>query len=183
MRCFAPALLLALALTPARGQDFPLDPARSRLTYAMRHPFVAWEGTSRAVSGFVSVADGRVTGGRVAAPVRSFDSGVRGRDSDMLRAVDAARFPDVTFEVRTVSHLPPARHADDRNAFVAGTLTFHGVAQALTLPVLLTATPDGHRVRGTFAIEPTAFGVDPPSIVLIPAEDRLTLTFDLFAPR
>jgi polyisoprenoid-binding protein YceI len=181
MRCLVFALVLLAAALPAWSQAYPIDPAQSEITYAMSHPFVSWAGTSGRVTGVLVVEDGRVVGGRASAPVASFDSGVRGRDADMLRAVDAARFPDVTFEARAVSYLPPERRTDDRNAFVAGALTFHGVRREVTMPVYIDRSGDTFSVRGTFAVEPTNFGVEPPSILLIEAQDRIELTFLLTA--
>jgi polyisoprenoid-binding protein YceI len=60
---------------------------------------------------------------------------------------------------------------------VTGTLTFHGITKDIVAP----AKPQwgNHRlsVQGTFAVSLTEFGIDRPSLLMIPVEDRLSFVF------
>jgi len=169
------SLAALLVATAPAAQTYRIDPARSTLVYAMSHPAHDWTGTSRRVSGTLTVADGRLTGGRVAAPVTSFDSGNRSRDSNMATDTDAYLYPTVTFEARSVTP------GDGGRATVRGTLTFHGVARPVEMPATVDVTGDAVRVRGTFDVTLSAFGLSRPSLLGVRTRDWIGLTVDLVA--
>lgn len=170
----APAAQRTAAVTTYR-----IDPARSTIVYAMSHPAHDWTGTSRAVSGTLAIANGGIQGGTVAAPIASFDSGNRSRDSNMIEATEGYVHRTVSFQIARVTPLrTPTATA---NATAEGTLTFHGVRQALRVPVRVERSGNGLRVRGTFDVTLTDFGVDPPRLLGIRTRDRVELTFDLAA--
>ena len=176
------SVIVLLALAPvASAQTFRIDPAQSRIVYSMEHPMHDWTGTSARVSGTLTVAGGAVTSGRVSAPVQSFDSGNRNRDSHMAEATESYLYRDVTFEARTVTPLPAAQQTPSRNATVQGTLTFHGVSQPVTVPVHLDISGEEARVRGHFEVTLSAFDIDPPSLMMIKTRDWIGLDLDLVA--
>ena len=176
-RLLALAALLALAPLGAAQTAYRIDPAHSAITYAMSHPAHSWTGTSHHVSGTVSVSDGKVTGGRASAPIVSFDSGNRSRDSNMASDTEAYLFPNVTFEARSVTV------QDGGRASVRGTLTFHGVSRAVTVPAEVSVSGDRARLQGEFAVTLSEFGIEPPSLMMVKSRDWVGLTFDLVAVR
>ena len=141
----------------------------------MEHPAHDWTGTSRRVSGYLTVEDGRVTGGRVSAPVVSFDSGNRSRDSNMASDTEAYLYPDVVFEARSVTM------GSGSSASVRGTLTFHGVSRTVTVPTRIEVSPTQARVRGSFEVTLTEFGLERPSLLRIRSRDWIGLELDLVA--
>ncbi|HEX8385785.1 MAG TPA: YceI family protein [Rubricoccaceae bacterium] len=173
------SVLLALVTSGALAQTtYRVDTARSTVAYAMSHPAHDWTGTSRAVAGALTVGpDGSVTAASVSAPVRSFDSGNRNRDSHMVEATEAYVHRNVTFQLSRLT--PMARPTATANAMAAGALTFHGVRRAVTLPVRMDRAPSGLRVRGTFEVTLTEFGVDRPALLGVRVRDWIELTFDL----
>ena len=186
LRVLAACALRVLAAPPASAQapaarsvtTYRVDPARSTITYAMSHPAHDWNGTSRAVVGTLAIGgDGVVTGGRVAAPVTSFDSGNRNRDANMVEATEAYVHRNVTFELGRLT--PLERPTPTANATAEGALTFHGVRRAVRLPVRVDRTTDGLRVRGQFDVTLTEFEVEPPSLLGLRVRDRIGLTLDL----
>ncbi len=186
--------VVAFGIAPgaARGQSgtapvarpavaLAIDTGASSIVYDMRHPTHAWTGTSRAVSGRLFVgAGGVVTGGAVSAPVASFDSGNRNRDSNMIEVTGGATYRAITFQAVRVT--PLAAPTADATATVEGVLTFHGVRQAVRVPVRVEAAPGGGvRVRGAFAVTMTQFGIEAPRLLGIRTDDRIGLTLDLVA--
>lgn len=160
---------------------YRIDPALSTVVYAMSHPAHDWSGTSRSVTGTLAAApSGAVTRGTVSAPVASFDSGNRSRDSNMIEATEAYVHRNVIFQIARLA--PLATPTAAANAVAEGTMTFHGVRQPLRVPVRLERTTGGGlRVRGTFDVTLTQFGIAPPRLLGIAARDWIELTLDLVA--
>ncbi len=176
--------LFAAPLAAAQTTTFRIDPARSTVVYAMTHPAHSWEGTSHRVSGTMSVnAAGAVTAATVSAPVQSFDSGNRSRDSHMVEATEAYLYRTVTFALTSLAMLPTPTATT--NATATGTLTFHNVRQNITVPVLVQRSGSGDdvRVQGAFSVTLTQFGIPLPSLLGVRVRDDLHLTLDLSARR
>lgn len=180
--CAAVFAVAAVAAPPARAQtSYRIDPATSQIVYSMSHPTHRWSGTSRSVSGVLAATGTALTGGRVQAPVRSFDSGVGARDRNMARETEADRYPAVTFEARSVTMLPAAQQTAARNATVRGVLTFHGVARPVTVPVRADVSGGRARLTGSFEVTLTEFGLARPSLLGIRSRDWIALRLDLTA--
>ena len=175
------AVFLAAAPALQAQTTYRIDQGQSRIVYSMTHPMHSWTGTSQRVSGSVTVANGVVTGGRVSAPVQSFDSGNRNRDSHMAEATESYLYPDVVFEAQAVTVLPAAQQTAERNATVAGTLTFHGTARPVTVPVRIDVDGDQAHIKGQFEVTLTEFDIDPPSLMMIKTRDWVRLDLDLIA--
>ncbi len=179
----AATLAAGLLLAPAAAAQttYRIDPDRSEIVYSMSHPAHDWTGESHRVSGTLTVSGSTVTGGRVQAPVQSFTSGNRNRDSHMAETTESYLYPNVTFEARTVTMLPAAERTADRNATVQGVLTFHDVARPVTVPVLVSVANGAARVTGAFDVTLTEFGMDRPSLLGIKTRDWVGLRLDLTA--
>jgi polyisoprenoid-binding protein YceI len=177
--------LVALVTVPqaVAQATFAIDRSASHITYAMEHPAHHWTGTSARVSGSIRVDDGRVTGGRVSAPVVTFDSGNRSRDSNMASDTEAYLYPDVVFEAQTVTLLPAAQQTADRNATILGRLTFHNVRRDVTIPARIDLSGATAHIRGRFEVTLTEFGLERPSLLRVRARDWIGLELDLVARR
>lgn len=175
------AASLAVASTASAQAPYRIDPAASQVVYTMRHPTHRWSGTSRSVSGALTATGATLTGGRVQAPVRSFDSGTAARDRNMARETEADLYPTVTFEARSVTMLPAARQTAARNATVQGVLTFHGVTRPVTVPVRVDVSGSRIRLTGTFEVTLTEFGLARPSLLGVRSRDWIGLRLDLTA--
>ncbi len=185
------ALSLAVAGVPVAGAQtaaagaaaatYRVDTAHSTIVYAMHHPAHDWTGTSHAVTGALTVTPaGAITAASVTAPVTSFDSGNRSRDSHMVEATEAYVYRTVAFRLTRLT--PLAHPTPEANATAEGTMTFHGVRQALQIPVRVERAAGGAlRLRGTFDVTLTQFGISPPRLLGIATQDWIGLTVDLTA--
>ncbi len=171
------ALIILSAPFASGAQTLRIDPAQSSITYSMTHPAHSWTGTSRRVSGTLAVENGRVTGGRISAPVVSFDSGNRSRDSNMASDTEAYLYPNVSFAALSVTS------STGTNATVNGTLTFHGVARPIHIPSTIVVSGNQARLRGSFETTLSEFGIDRPSLLMIKTRDWIGLAFDIVATR
>ena len=177
----AAALALSLGAAASAQATYRIDPARSEIVYSMSHPAHDWTGESHRVAGTLTVAGTAVTGGRVSAPVQSFTSGNRSRDSHMAEATESYLYPDVTFAARTVTLLPASQQTAAANATVAGTLTFHDVSRPVTVPVRIDVSGGQAHLTGDFEVTMTEFNIERPSLLGIKTKDWIGLRLDLVA--
>lgn len=95
--------------------------------------------------------------------------------------LDIARFSTVHFrsiEVRGAQGAPGAY-----TLTIAGELSLHGVAKAVTVPVHLEVSGDALTASGTLVVKQTTFGIEPTTAAggLVKVEDEVTLTFRIAA--
>lgn len=111
--------------------------------------------------------------------IASFDSGDANRDANMRDTLDAGRFPFVVFKGVT-SLVMPASLGKGIPTTMQGQLEFHGVTQAMTVPVTLQFANDGSaRVTGKMKLSLDAFKIDRPSLLMIKLDDECAIEFDL----
>ncbi|MGH9038796.1 MAG: YceI family protein [Acidimicrobiia bacterium] len=130
------------------------------------HP-IHGEGTGLSGSIEAEVVDGRLSLNgtpqiRIELPVEALKSGKAIEDSEMLRRVDARRYPTIRGVVTEVKESSPGLYS------MLGDITFHGVTRVVEGEVSISQ-PDGH---GTLAFEGEQifdireFGVQPPKILM-----------------
>lgn len=152
------------------------DSALSTITFKAIHPFATVHGVSHAPACTVWVnPDTTEFLVHASARARSFKTGNGLRDSHAMKAVEADKFPLVTFTSKTVK----PKDGKVGPYSLAGDLTFHGE----TRPIEAAAKPeikDGKAVvRGSFPVSFKEYKVTPPSLMGAKARDTLTLSFDL----
>jgi len=142
------------------------------ITYSMNHLLHAWTGISKDVNSILLMDNARTTIYQVAvsAKVSTFDSKNANRDSHMMEVTEALKFPNVTFVSTEVT-------LEGSDFKAAGTLTFHGIAQPVTLQGKLTREGAKLTFTGEFKLKMTAFKIDPPSLMGISTDDEFKLEF------
>lgn len=180
------AILLGLAGWLAGGAQLiaqpiivAVDSTESVLQYHGHHPLHGWTGTSRLVYGTLQLdlddpARSSIT---IRVPVASFDSGNSNRDSNMLDAVEADRYPDVRFESTAISVQRWERTEAGYEGVwtVGGNLTFHGQTHPVTIPVTVRIEGNRFEATGTFSIALSQFKVRRPKLLLWPIRDIIDL--------
>lgn len=180
--------LLALSLwapcgpaLPARAQAtvFAVDAARSTLAYTGHHPAHSWTGTSREVSGALTLDPGAPAQARieVRVPVQSFDSGNATRDAKMLRLVEAASYPAVTFvsEAVVVEAWTKTETGYAGAWRVRGRLTFHGQTHPVEIPATVRIEGGQLKAEGTFSVSLKQFQIDRPRLLFVPVKEFIDL--------
>ena len=142
------------------------------ITYAMNHPLHAWTGENKEINSIILTDEARTTIYQVAvsAKVASFDSKNANRDSHMMEVSEALKFPNVTFVSASVT-------MDGTNFSSAGTLTFHGISQPVTLQGKLTKEGNKMTFAGDFKLKMTQFKITPPSLMGIGTDDEFKLEY------
>ncbi|WP_128546678.1 YceI family protein [Larkinella soli] len=162
----------AYSQTPAK-RKLMADRSKSTITYAMSHPMHSFEGVSHDVA-CVMVMDeaGKIESVAAVAKVSSFDSQNANRDSHALETLEALKYPKVTFAANDVQQ-------QGNNLIIKGNLTFHGV----TKPVVIQGTRQDENgqttVRGDFQIRLSDYKVERPSLMMVPVNEEVKLTFNM----
>lgn len=100
---------------------------------------------------------------RLEVPVSQFTSGNHFYDGELLRRIDARRFPAAHVDLRRVVAV-----GRTGRYHVAGDLTFHGVTQPLEGMVEITfPIPGTMLVEGRQVIDMRHFGISPPGLAML----------------
>ena len=175
------AALAAVALLSAAAepQAYTVDDAHSVIRFHVDHKLHASDGHSSSIEGKAVVQpDGKVLT-MIRVPVASFDSGDANRDSNMRETLDASRLPFVVFKGVTSVVVPVARGKPIATT-IRGELEFHGVKQAVEIPVSLLFAGDGSaEVKGKMKLSLDSYKVERPSLLMIKLDDTCAIEFDL----
>jgi polyisoprenoid-binding protein YceI len=172
-------VLLALALAASPGGALVVDPAASVVKFHLDHKLHKVDGRSSAIEGKVIVgSDGKVMT-MIRIPVATFDTGDANRDSHMRETLEAAKHPHVVLKGVTSVTVPVA-HGKAVETRLQGELDFHGVKQAVSLPVEVSFQPDGGAVvRAKFAVSLEAHRIERPSLLFVKVDDQLLMDVEL----
>jgi len=112
-------------------------------------------GSSAPVRG---LADG-IQAATLTVPVREFDCPQDEMIEHLLEALRADEFPEITF-------LLEGYRPSGQGAITTGTLTILDSTQEVSFPLFLTPSGSGVQLQGELALDMTAYGVEPPVVML-----------------
>jgi polyisoprenoid-binding protein YceI len=119
----------------------------------------------------------------IASPVLSFNSDNGTRDAQMAEALEYRVYPNVSFvstKIASERYVRDNHHA--RSVWtIDGRLTFHGVTKNVCVPVSVIL--DGKKLvaTGVFELKLTDFDIELPSLLLLPVENWIKVTFCIMA--
>jgi len=167
--------LTSVALATPQSFDFKDPKGVNNAVFKLDAPLEAIQGSANGISGTVSFdpespgatkGSLKVTTESLHVPNSMMNGHLHGD-----QWMDAAKFPEITFETKELKNVKPA--GDATTADVVGTLTIKGVAKEITAPVKLTYLKDklSQRVpnmkgdllviRANFTIKRSDFGINP----------------------
>lgn len=175
MRDRAILLFAAALFTLAPAKEYQAIKGESVLSYVLIHPMHTIHSVNKDFECKVDLSADTVSSKiRVVADVLKFDSGNSSRDSHAMEAVQSRKFPRVIFESTGIK-------PEGDGYAVSGNLTFHGKTNPVAFHVTPKTTAERIEITGTFSVKLSDFGVERPSLMFVPTQDKLTLKFDLFA--
>ena len=146
---------------------FRIDPNRSKVWIEARSSMHPIHGEAEGLEGSIEadMAEGRIDVSgvpriQIELPVVNLQSGKKLEDAEMMRRIDARRFPKITGETTEVKENGGGRYR------LRGDLTFHGVTRQVEGQVTISA-PDEHSlvIEGEQVFDIRDFGVQPPKIL------------------
>lgn len=173
-------LILVASLHPAQSagaRTFKASRDSSFLKYRMVHPLHEFEAVSNEVDCSIQYADSAqaITAASFSADVTTFDSGNSNRDSHAMEALDALTYPTVSFQSSSIT-------GSGSDLLVYGSLTFHGQTKPAVVNATVTRGGGQLTVDGTANVSLTDFGIDRPSLMLIPVQDTIRISFRMAFP-
>lgn len=195
----AAAILFQAHAALAQPRTFEVRPGTSRVSFVSDAPLETLNGVSSQVSGELRVDTHDVSTARGAVEVAtaSLRTGNDLRD-EHLRSdtwLDAARHPAIRFEILGVTGATALAPNRVTNVEVRGRFTLHGVSREVSVRAQVKLMPltdamrgqAGHvtgdvlRIRATFSVRLTDFGVTVPSIVQLKVSNDIAVEVSLTA--
>jgi polyisoprenoid-binding protein YceI len=112
--------------------------------------------------------------------VAGLRSGESGLDKNMRKAMDADKYPEVSYKLERYE-LAPAGADGTVVAKTTGQLTIAGQTRPVTMDVEFRFGPDGAKAKGSYNLKMSDYGIKPPTLMLgtIKVRDPVTIRFDM----
>jgi len=164
---------LTFAANPAAVKLFA-DKSHSSITYGMNHLLHSWTGTSKDVNSVILTDKDKKNISQVAVSVKisSFDSKNANRDSHMMEATDALKYPNITFSSKSIK-------LEGNKLAVDGILSFHGVNKDISFVAEEKKNKNQVEVTGGFDVNMTDFNIKKPTLMGVATDDAIKITFDV----
>lgn len=143
-------------------------------------------GRTSAIDASITIAGGRLAAVTVVADLRDLRSDDSRRDGALRRqALETNDFPTTTFELEEAAAIPAGLAAGESIAIEAsGTLTLHGVARAVVIPIEAELAGGLLVVVGSLPILFADYDIaQPRSPILVSVEDNGVMEFQLVLER
>ena len=175
--------LLALVATAPAPSKFGVAPDRSMLRYTVRHSLHEVSAEAHRMEARALLKPDGAAQVMVRAQVADFVSGDGNRDEHMQETMEVARYPTVTF--KGVGKLAmPAEFPAAAQLTLDGEIELHGRKARVQVPVDLELPAAGEaRVKGGLHVSLDAYGIERPSLLLVPIDDDCEVQFDLVLVR
>lgn len=181
------ALLLALALSAgaagAEPQRWVTVPGQGTVSFKAHYPLGDFDGRDEDLSGEFKADSSDLrqgVSGSLRVAVKGFRTGVRGRDEDMRKLLEAERFPDIRFAVESIeASFPSITDRTDVLLTINGSLLIRDVERPLSFLGRARLRDKRLWVRGEATLKMTDFGVTPPKKLFLAVRDQLAVAFDL----
>ena len=121
-----------------------------------------------------------VRGLDVRIPVATLHSGKPGLDKNLLKSLQAERYPAIEFRMERYSVVSPET-ADTLKLSVEGLLTVAGTGRHVVLVAGAWKGDKGEWIDGTVPLDMSAFGIKPPTMMLgaLKVNDRIVIHYRL----
>jgi polyisoprenoid-binding protein YceI len=187
----AAALALMTLLAPLGRGQILLKPEGS-LRVEGDSSLHKWSSTATVVEMSFTLAEGapqvlseaikasKVASLEVKISVAGLKSGESGLDKNMLKAMNAEKYPDVVYRLGHYEMGPPA--ADGAmTAKTTGELTISGKTKPVTMDVKFLPQTSAVEAIGSYRLKMSDYGIKPPTLMLgsIKTRDPVTIRFDL----
>jgi polyisoprenoid-binding protein YceI len=177
MKKLTSILLVLCIYTIINATDDPkvkimADKKESVIEYSMTHPLHSWTAENKDVTSIILTDKDKSKIYKVAVSVKvsSFDSKNANRDSHMIEATEALKYPIISFTSNSIQ-------ADGNALKIKGQLTFHGVTQEISFDGKKEMINNKLQVTGSFTVKLTDYKISPPSLMGSSVEDAFKINF------
>lgn len=171
-------LISLFAIVLAIGAGLGAEPPGRSIRFHMKHPMKSVDGRCDDVTysappalrreGDTIVLSAPVT---ITCPVASLHTGDANRDG---HAYEAMHYPKHQAIVITLSE----GRCTAQDCTMSGTLNVAGITKPLQMKATREESAASTRIHGTHLVKMTDHGITPPSLLFMPMEDAVVVTFD-----
>ena len=140
------------------------------IKYYGSHPLHDWIGVSKIITGKIDYSiKKKNTNVIIVTPLRSFNSRVPSRDSNMLIYTNAIDHPKVVFESTNFEFAKDSVH-------ISGDLNFNGITKSIKTSALFMQS-DSIYIEGSFFIRLSDYEVIRPSLMFMKVDDSVKIEY------
>ena len=141
------------------------------IKYHGSHPLHDWTGITKIILGKIDYNNIKEINAKaiVVTPLRSFDSRVPSRDSNMLIYTNAIDHPEVVFESTNFEFVKDSVH-------IYGDLNFNGITKSIKTSALF-AQSDSIFIAGSFFIRLSDYEIIRPSFMFMKINDSVKVEY------
>jgi polyisoprenoid-binding protein YceI len=111
-----------------------------------------------------SIKSSTVKGMELTVDVTGLKSGEKGLDKNMYAAMNADKYPTVTYKLTKYTLDTPSTMTTQM-AKTEGELTISGQTKTIAMDVELTTLPDAIKFKGSYTLNMSDFGIKPPKLM------------------
>ncbi|OFX25725.1 MAG: hypothetical protein A2033_16870 [Bacteroidetes bacterium GWA2_31_9] len=89
-----------------------------------------------------------------------------------MEVLEVLKFPRVTFLSTSIKEI-------DSKLEITGNLTFHGVKKEISFEANRENTKEEIIITGTFPVKLTDYNIERPSLLMVPVEDEMKISFNI----
>ena len=140
------------------------------IRYHGSHPLHDWTGITKIILGKVDYSIKEMNANAiVVTPLRSFNSRVPSRDSNMLIYTNAIDHPEVVFKSTNFEFVKDSVH-------IYGDLNFNGITKSIKTSALF-AQSDSLHITGSFFIRLSDYEIIRPSLMFMKIKDLIKIEY------
>ncbi len=107
--------------------------------------------------------------------INTLKTGIGKRDNDMMRTLEAHKYPFAEFYGKIVSDLKPIT-AQPKEVTVEGEFTVHGVSKQTTITGTLKKVPEGIHVEASWTLNMKDYNIKPPGILFYRVSEKIDVS-------
>lgn len=159
---------LLLSVLPLYGNAQTYQTGSGHAEFTSHTPMFSFEGSSDSLNGTVNLSDSTVN---FQLSVKTLDTGNGKRNRDMLKTLEAEKYPFAKFKGKIISSFNPDTSVK-QEVKVKGEFTVHGTTQILTIPGTMQFEGNQLTISAKWSQNLTDYNIDPPSILFYSVKDR-----------
>ena len=170
------ALLIVAAPLSGLAQSYITESGHVEFDSSV--PLHSFTGVSDHLVGKITLTDSIVD---FYVDVNTLKTGIGKRDNDMLRTLEAQKYPFAEFYGKIVSDFKPI---DDhpQEVTVEGEFTVHGVSKQTTITGTLKKAQEGIHVEASWTLNMKDYNIEPPGILFYRVSEKIDVSISATLP-
>lgn len=164
------AFLIFAAPIPGSSQSYMTKSGHVEFDSSV--PLHSFTGVSDRLVGKITLTDSIVD---FYVDVNTLETGIDKRDNDMLRTLEAQKYPFAEFYGKIVSDFKPIGDQPQK-VMVDGKFSVHGVSKQTTITGTLRKVQEGIHVEASWTLNMKDYNIEPPGILFYRVSEKIDVS-------